>query len=157
MVAVRSHLSKFRLSISTKVFITEAARELEVSRHSTGHENLLVLLRTLRKSVGLSLLSGRHYEFTSSLRGRLEQQRCLYLHKGRIGLFQYLAADIACFRSESERITQLAAGSQLEVPMLGRVDNLLSKHHDLTRKLVQGLNRFQHNLPRICELLFLGS
>lgn len=67
-------LSKLGLTISSQILISEALGKLKVTSDSGSHKDLLVLLRRLWKSIGVSLIAGRDQKFTSSLRSRLEEK-----------------------------------------------------------------------------------
>ena len=74
-------LGEFWLPVRPKILITKASCHLKVLRYATGHEYLLVLLRTLWQSIGFPLDPGWHYEFSCTFRSRLKKQGCLDLHE----------------------------------------------------------------------------
>ena len=69
-------LREFRLTVSAEVFITEALGNLEVAVHTGNHQELLVLLRRLRKGVELARVhAGRHEVVTCAFRSGLAKAR----------------------------------------------------------------------------------
>ena len=76
------HLGEFRLAVSTQVFITEAARELEIAVISCHHQQLLVELRGLGKSEeGSRIDPAWHQVITGSLRRALSKHGSLDLQE----------------------------------------------------------------------------
>ena len=76
------NLSKLRLTVSTKVLITEALGNLEVTVKASHHQELLQGLRTLRKSIELSWVhTRRNDEIACAFWSTTNQDRCLHLHE----------------------------------------------------------------------------
>ncbi len=71
-----------RRSVASGILITEARSDLEISVEAGGHQELLELLRSLRKCVELTrVLSGRNEIVTSAFRRRSGEDRCGDLHE----------------------------------------------------------------------------
>ena len=62
-------LSKLRLTVCTKVLVTEAACDLNITVEARKHEKLLIELRRLRKSVELSVVNTGRNEIVSCALG----------------------------------------------------------------------------------------
>ena len=72
-------LGEFRLTVGAQVFITEAAGDLEVTLETRNHEELFVLLRSLRQGKELTgAESGRDEEVACTFRRRIGEDRRLY-------------------------------------------------------------------------------
>ena len=71
-------LCKFRLTVCTKVLITEAACDLNVTVISGAHQKLFIKLRRLRKSVERTWMdSGRNKVISRTFRCTLTKHWCL--------------------------------------------------------------------------------
>ncbi len=75
-------LGELRLTVAAQVFITEAARDLEVAVHACHHQQLLQLLRRLRQGIELSRIDAGGDKIVARAFGRcLEQDRRFDLDK----------------------------------------------------------------------------
>src|SRR5690606_12595272 len=61
---------EFRLPVPSRVFITETSGDLEILFETRSHEELLVLLRGLRKGVESPLLEPRRHDIIARTFGR---------------------------------------------------------------------------------------
>ena len=75
-------LGKLRLTVRTEIFITEAARDLDITVISGTHKKLLVKLRRLRQSVKAARMnSGRNQVISGAFRCTLSKDRSLHLQE----------------------------------------------------------------------------
>ena len=75
-------LRKLRLAVRTQVLVAEAAHNLEIAVHTGHHQQLLVLLRTLRQGIELARIhTARHHEVAGAFGGRLDKHRRLYFEE----------------------------------------------------------------------------
>ena len=78
-------LCELRLTVSTKVLITETSCDLDITVKSGAHQKLFVQLRRLWKSVEASRMNTGWYQVVSgSLRSTLSKHRCLDLKKSLV-------------------------------------------------------------------------
>ena len=73
------YLCEFGLAIGPQILVSETPRELKVFLNAGCHENLLVLLGTLRQRICQAFISGWHKKLPSTFRCGLEQKGCLEL------------------------------------------------------------------------------
>ena len=79
-------LRELRLTIGAEVLVAEAAHNLEVAVHASHHQQLLVLLRTLRQGIELTgVHAGRDNEVAGPFGGALDEHGGLYLEKITVG------------------------------------------------------------------------
>jgi hypothetical protein len=109
-------LSKFGLTISSQILISEALGKLKVTSDTGSHQNLLVLLRRLGKSVGVTLVPGGDQEFTSSLRSGLEEKGGLDFKESH--LLETMASDTSNDGTQSQSCRKLGVGTKLQVTLL---------------------------------------
>ena len=76
------NLRELGLTVCTEILVTEATHYLEITVHTCHHQQLLILLRTLWKSIEFTWIHARRdYKITSAFRGRFDQHRSLYLQE----------------------------------------------------------------------------
>src|SRR6218665_1027435 len=76
------NLGKFWLTVCTQIFVTETFYDLEISIHSTNHQELFESLWRLWQCIKLSLIhSTWYYEISRSFWRRFYQNWSFYLNE----------------------------------------------------------------------------
>ena len=106
-------LRELRLTVGTKVFVTETFHNLEIAVHTRHHKKLFQCLRRLRKGVELSRIhTRRNDEVTRSLRCRTYEHRGFNLQKS---LAVQIAAHFHCHAMAQLQIATHHAATQVQI------------------------------------------
>ena len=110
------NLCEFRLTVSTKVFITEAAGNLEIAFHACNHKQLLIDLRTLRQCPEPAVVNtGRNQIVTCAFRCGTGKDRCGNFHESF--LIQNPAGNHLNLVTQDQVILKRFA-AKIEIPVL---------------------------------------
>lgn len=130
-----AYLGEFRLPVCSQILIPKAARKLIISGNTASHENLFILLRTLRESICHPTPPCRHKELASTFRSGLKEQRGFNLHKSGLALLKYFFTYVSGLPSKSEGFPQPAIRPQLQVPLFCRIYDFRGQN-DVSREFI---------------------